>query len=57
LAEPFFATKKVGGVTGLGMSISHDIIQAHQGDILVASSVGAGTIFLVQLPFKTGVDL
>jgi signal transduction histidine kinase len=39
------------------MSISYDIVKAHQGDILVESSVGAGTIFLVQLPFKTEVDL
>jgi two-component system NtrC family sensor kinase len=55
--EPFFTTKKVGEGTGLGMSISYDIVKAHQGDILVESSVGAGTIFLVQLPFKTEVDL
>jgi len=55
--EPFFTTKKVGEGTGLGMSISYDIVKAHQGDILVESALGAGTIFLVQLPFKTEVDL
>jgi signal transduction histidine kinase len=46
--NPFFTTKEKG--TGLGMAISKKIIEAHQGTIDVASTVGRGTEFTVSLP-------
>ena len=51
--DPFFTTKEVGSGTGLGMSISHDIIKAHGGAIKVESEVGVGTSFTIQLPVET----
>lgn len=48
--EPFFTTKDVGQGTGLGMSISYDIVKKHGGDIQVKSTVGAGTCFTLTFP-------
>jgi len=48
--DPFFTTKDVGEGTGLGLSVVHGIIQAHQGMISVKSSAGAGTTFTIYLP-------
>jgi len=48
--DPFFTTKGVGKGTGLGLSVSHGAVQAHGGDIHVASRVGEGTVFRVFLP-------
>jgi len=48
--EPFFTTKAVGKGTGLGLSICYDIIHKHAGEILVESTVGVGTTFVVRLP-------
>jgi two-component system, NtrC family, sensor kinase len=48
--EPFFTTKEVGKGTGLGLRLSYEIVKKHQGDILVESEVGKGTIFTVQIP-------
>ncbi|OGX38942.1 MAG: hypothetical protein A3D87_03615, partial [Omnitrophica WOR_2 bacterium RIFCSPHIGHO2_02_FULL_50_17] len=47
--DPFFTTKPVGEGTGLGMSISYEIIKEHDGDIIVESQVGKGTTFKVKL--------
>ena len=51
--DPFFTTKHESGEhegTGLGLTIVHQIIQEHHGEIRVKSSVGVGTTFFVSLP-------
>ena len=48
--DPFFTTKPVGQGTGLGLSVSYEIIKKHGGDIQVRSKVGEGTTFTVRLP-------
>jgi len=46
--DPFFTNKPDG--TGLGLSVSYKIIEAHSGSMLVSSEVGIGTSFMVELP-------
>jgi signal transduction histidine kinase len=48
--QPFFTTKPTGQGTGLGLSLSYDIIKAHGGEIKVETKEGEGTEFIVQLP-------
>ena len=48
--QPFFTTKPTGQGTGLGLSLSYDIVKAHGGEIKVESANGAGTEFTVVLP-------
>ena len=49
--EPFFTTKPAGQGTGLGLSLSHDIVvQQHGGEIAVATEPGAWTEFTITLP-------
>jgi signal transduction histidine kinase len=50
--DPFFTTKTVGSGTGLGLTVSNDIVKAHGGSIKVASTVGKGSTFTVWLPVK-----
>jgi len=48
--DPFFTTKKVGEGTGLGLSVSYQIVQDHGGEIQVESESGKGATFVVVLP-------
>ncbi|WP_420456313.1 ATP-binding protein [Rubrivirga sp.] len=49
--EPFFTTKPTGEGTGLGLSLSHDIVvQGHRGSLAVESAEGEGTAFVMTLP-------
>ncbi|MEM7554947.1 MAG: response regulator [Cyanobacteria bacterium P01_A01_bin.84] len=53
LFDPFFTTKPVGKGSGLGLSISHQIIvQKHQGSINFSSSEEQGTEFFIEIPIK-----
>jgi len=47
--QPFFTTKPTGQGTGLGLSLSYDIVKAHGGDLQVESRSGQGTSFIVLL--------
>lgn len=47
--QPFFTTKPTGQGTGLGLSMSYDIVKAHGGELKVETEVGEGTTFIVQL--------
>ncbi|MEP7251960.1 MAG: two-component regulator propeller domain-containing protein [Ginsengibacter sp.] len=48
--QPFFTTKPTGQGTGLGLSLSYDIIKAHGGEIKVETKDGKGSEFIIQLP-------
>ncbi|MHB1256475.1 MAG: sensor histidine kinase, partial [Dethiobacteraceae bacterium] len=46
--DPFFSTKEQG--TGLGLTISYRLIEAHNGKLSAESTPGKGSIFTVELP-------
>jgi two-component system, NtrC family, sensor kinase len=48
--QPFFTTKPTGEGTGLGLSLSYDIIKAHRGQLTVQTEPGTGTTFTINLP-------
>jgi len=50
IGEPFYTTKEKG--TGLGLMISYNIIENHEGSICVESQVGNGTTFTIYLPLS-----
>ncbi len=55
--QPFFTTKPTGQGTGLGLSLSYDIVKAHRGEIKVITKEKEGAEFIMTLPFireKTG---
>jgi len=55
--QPFFTTKSTGQGTGLGLSLSYDIIKAHGGELTMESNEGDGTTFIIRLPIhRTTVD-
>ena len=49
--EPFLTTKETGRGVGLGLAISHSILERHNGTIEVQSEAGRGTTFTVTLPW------
>ena len=48
--QPFFTTKPTGQGTGLGLSLSYDIVKAHGGELRVETKEGEGSVFIIQLP-------
>ena len=48
--QPFFTTKPTGQGTGLGLSLSYDIVKAHGGELIAKTEKGEGTIFTIKLP-------
>ena len=48
--QPFFTTKPTGQGTGLGLSLSYDIVKAHGGTMKVETNENEGAEFLVELP-------
>jgi two-component system, NtrC family, sensor kinase len=50
--QPFFTTKPTGQGTGLGLSLSYDIVKAHGGELKVETKEGAGTTFIILLALK-----
>ena len=55
--DPFFTTKPTGEGTGLGLSMSFDIIKQHGGLLAFGSEIGVGTTFCFELPAPGGDDL
>ncbi len=47
--QPFFTTKPTGSGTGLGLSLSYDIVKAHGGEFHVESREGEGSKFIITL--------
>ena len=53
--QPFFTTKPTGQGTGLGLSLSYDIIKAHGGEIKVETKEGEGSEFFIYLPLQNQI--
>ena len=51
--QPFFTTKPTGQGTGLGLSLSYDIVKAHGGELRVETKEGEGSTFVIQLPIQS----
>jgi ligand-binding sensor domain-containing protein/signal transduction histidine kinase len=50
--QPFFTTKPTGQGTGLGLSLSYDIVKAHGGELKVMSKEGEGSTFIIILSIQ-----
>ncbi len=48
--QPFFTTKPTGQGTGLGLSLSYDIVKAHGGELKVETRESEGSTFVISLP-------
>jgi signal transduction histidine kinase len=48
--QPFFTTKPTGQGTGLGLSLSYDIVKAHGGELKFETKEGEGSTFIIKLP-------
>ena len=48
----FFTTKPTGQGTGLGLSLSYDIVKAYGGELKAKTKEGVGTTFIIQLPIN-----
>jgi signal transduction histidine kinase len=51
--QPFFTTKPTGQGTGLGLSLSYDIVKTHGGDLQVETKEGEGSEFIIRLPVNS----
>ena len=56
LFEPFLTSKETGHSVGLGLAISHSILERHNGSIEVQSEVGRGATFTITLPWDAEAD-
>ncbi len=54
--DPFFTTKLKGHGTGLGLALSHGIIERHRGSLTAKNQSGGGAIFTVLLPVFTNAE-
>ena len=52
--EPFYTTKPAGSGTGLGLAVTHDVVEKSGGTITVESAGGEGTTFVIRLPLVQG---
>ncbi len=52
--DPFFTTKQAANRVGLGLSLSHNIVELHHGRIMVESEEGRGATFTVLFPASAG---
>ena len=50
IVQPFFTNKPTGQETGLGLSLSYDIVKAHSGEIKVTTKEGQGAVFTIIIP-------
>ena len=48
--QPFFTTKPTGQGTGLGLSLSYDIVKAHGGELKAETEEGIGSTFIISIP-------
>lgn len=56
LFDPFFTTKPVGKGTGMGLSISYQIVRKHQGSLHCISMPGKGSEFVIEIPLRVSVQ-